>query len=90
MGELRVRAVRYPATWKIVDCDRSPMADQCGTPKTKVSTAPALAARANMDDVFSYLALWFLLVPPSHRSRSLTFPVARDCYEPHLEWYRAT
>jgi hypothetical protein len=35
--ELRVQAARYPAGWKIIDCDRPHTGDQCGTPKTKVS-----------------------------------------------------
>jgi hypothetical protein len=39
------------------------MADNRGTPKTKVSTAPVLAARQH-ERRFSQLTLWFLLVPP--------------------------
>jgi hypothetical protein len=35
--KLRVQAARYFASWKIIDCDRSHTADQCGTPNTKVS-----------------------------------------------------
>jgi len=62
-GKLRVQAARYPASGETIDSCRSRTADQCGTPKTKVSTAPALAAREH-GRRFSHIDPLFLLVAP--------------------------
>jgi hypothetical protein len=53
----------------------------CGTPKTKVSTAPALAAREH-GRRFSHIDPLVLVGGAPSATKSLfTFPVARDCYE---------